>query len=103
MKIYNYFKNRVEGNISQEFRFKNTDETRNYFLEEVKQNELMSKKHKKVCTTLNDIGHFLILAFTITGCILISAFASLIAIPIGITSSAIGLKICAITAGIKKV
>ena len=75
---------------------------KNYFLEEIKQNELMSKKHKKVCTTLNYIEHFLILASTITGCVSISAFASLIGIPIGITSSAIGLKICAITAGIKK-
>ena len=33
----------------------------------------------------------------------ISAFASLIAFPIRITSSAVGLKICALTAGIKKV
>ena len=32
----------------------------------------------------------------------ISAFALLFGIPIGITSSAVGLKICAITAGIKK-
>ena len=63
---------------------------------------MIRKKHKKVCTTLNYIEHFLILASTITGCISISAFASLIGIPIGITSSAIGLKICAITAGIKK-
>ena len=62
----------------------------------------MNEKHKKVCTTLNYIEHFLILASTITGCVSISAFASLIGIPIGITSSAIGLKICAITAGIKK-
>ena len=29
-------------------------------------------------------------------------FASLIGIPVGFTSSAIGLQICAITAGIKK-
>ena len=29
-------------------------------------------------------------------------FASLFGVPVGITSSAIGLKICAITAGIKK-
>ena len=55
--------------MGQEFRSKNKDETRNYFLEEIKQNELMSKKHKKVCTTLNYIEHFLIFAFTITGCI----------------------------------
>ena len=62
----------------------------------------MRKEHKKVCTTLNYTDHFLILASSITGCISISAFASLIGIPIGIKSSAIGLKVCAITAGIKK-
>ena len=62
----------------------------------------MSKKHKRVCATLNYIEHFLILASTISGCISVSAFSSLSGIPIGITSSAIGLKICAITAGIKK-
>ena len=78
------------------------NETRNYFLKEVKQTELMSKKHKKVCTTLNYIEHFLILASTITWYISISVFASLLGIPIGITSSVIGLKICAIAAGIKK-
>ena len=63
--------------MSQEFRLKNINETRNYFLEEIDQNELMSKKHKKVCTTLNYIEHILILAFLITGCISISAFVSL--------------------------
>ena len=62
----------------------------------------MSKKHKKVCATLNHIEQFLILDSTITGCVPISAFASLVGIPIWITSSAIGLKICAITAAIKK-
>ena len=38
---------------------------------------------------------------TNTGCISISSFASLIGVSIGITSSAIGLKICARTTGIK--
>ena len=33
---------------------------------------------------------------------LISTFGSLVCVPVGITSSAVGLKICAITAGIKK-
>ena len=59
------------------------------------------KSTKKACTVLNHIGHFLILASTITGCVLISAFASLVGIPIGITNSGTGLKICAITAGTK--
>ena len=62
----------------------------------------MSRKHKKVCTTLNDIGHFLILAFTITECISNSAFTSSLGIRIEIASSAIGLKTCAIAARIKK-
>ena len=93
----------VEENIGQEFRLKNTDETRNYFLEKIKQNELMSKKDKKVCTTLNYTEHFLILPFAITGCVSISAFAFLVGISIGIKSSAIGLKICAITAVTKKI
>ena len=90
----------VEENISQEFRLKNVDETRNYFLEEIKQNELMSKKHKKVCKTPNYTDHVVILASTIARCISISAFASLIGILMGITSSAIKLKFFAITAGI---
>ena len=57
----------VEENISQEFRLKNIDEARNYFLEDIEQNKLMSSKHKKVFTTLNYIKHLLILASTITG------------------------------------
>ena len=102
MKICNYFENIVGENISQEFRLKDVDETRNCFLKEMEQNELISKKDKKVCTTLNYIEGFLILAFTITRCTSISDFASLLLIPIGTTNYAIGLKICATTAGIKK-
>ena len=64
----------AEGNIIQEFRLKNIDETKNSLIEEINRNELMSKKHKKVCTTLNYIEHFLILASTTTGCVSISAF-----------------------------
>ena len=60
----------------------------------------MSRKHKKVCATLNDIKHFHVLISTITGCISISSFASLHGNPIGITSSPIRLKMCAIAAGL---
>ena len=94
----------VKENIFQEFKLKNINETRNYFLEEIEQNELMSREHKKVCTTLNYIEHFLILASTITGCILVFAFTSFsFSIPIGIWSSAMRFKICAIAAGIKSI
>ena len=43
----------------------------------------------------------LILASTVTVCVSISAFPSLVCVPVRITSSAIGLKICAIIAGTK--
>ena len=62
----------------------------------------MSKKHKKVCRVFNYIDHFFHVTSTITGDVSISAFGSLVGILIGTASSTIGLKIWAITAGIKK-
>ena len=44
----------------------------------------------------------LILASTVAGCVSVSAFTSLVAVPVTITSSVIGLKICAITAETQK-
>ena len=51
----------VKENISQEFRLKNIDEIRYHFIKEIKQNELMSKKNKRVCTNLNYFDHSLVL------------------------------------------
>ena len=56
--MYNDFKKMAEENISQQFRLRNIGKTRNSFLGEIEENELMSKKHEKVC-----------LDFKITGCI----------------------------------
>ena len=91
----------VEEKISQEFRLKNIDETRNYLLEEIEKNEFMSRKHKNVCTTLNYNEHFVIFSFLSYWMFFNSAFASLLGIPIAIRSSSIGLEICAIVSGIK--
>ena len=56
--------------------------------------------YKKTCKYLNYVEHLLILASAVTGCISISAFALLVFIPIGIMSSTVGIKICAIAARI---
>ena len=48
----------TEGNISQEFRLKNTEKIKNYFVKEIHQNESMSK-HKKASAILIYIQHFL--------------------------------------------
>ena len=68
----------AEEDIIKELRLKNTDKTRHYFFEEIKQSELMSRKHKKICLTLNYIENCLILPSTNTGCIWVSAFTSLV-------------------------
>ena len=41
--------------LAQRSRVKNIDETRNYLIKEINRNELMSKKHKNICTTLDFI------------------------------------------------
>ena len=78
-----------EESKSQEFRLKNVDEIRNYFIEEIDQNGLMSTKYKKVCGVWSYTKHLLILVSAVTGCVMcsISSFASLAGIPVGITSS----------------
>ena len=60
------------------------------------------QKAKEVCTTPDYIKHFHILAFAFTAFASVFAFAFLLDIPVGMVSSAVGLKICAIVAGIKK-
>ena len=55
-----------------------------------------------VCRVLNYTDYLLTETSLITGYVYISAFVSLVGIPIGITSSATELKIYAITAVIRK-
>ena len=90
-----------EENISQEFRSKSIDQKKNYLIEDINQNKLTSKKYKKVYRVFNYTEHLLILISPITGCVSISAFVSLVGIPIGIRDSVIGLKNF-ITEGIKE-
>ena len=81
------------------FRLRKIDQTRNYLLEEIKYNDLMSEKCK---STWNCAENLLILVSAVTDFVLITGFASLVCVPIGILSSSVGLNICAIISGIKK-
>ena len=84
-----------------EFRSGKIDERRN-LLEEIKHNDLMSEKYQKTCKYLNYVEHLLILVSKVAVCASVSAFVSLVYVPVGITSYAVGIKIFAITAVIKK-
>ena len=61
----------------------------------------MSEKCKKTHKYLNYIEHSLIWASAVAGFISIYVFTLLVSLLVGITRSAVGLKICTITAGIK--
>ena len=91
----------AKENKSQEFRLKNLEEKKNYFIKEIDKDKLMSTKYKKVCMALNYIEHCIILASAVIECTSNFAFAFLLCILIEITRSAVGLKTCAITAAIK--
>ena len=62
----------------------------------------MSKKFRKARRVMGHIEHLLVLVSTVTGCVSVSAFASLVGIPVGIANSAVGLTNCVIASGIKK-
>ena len=53
----------TEENIRQKFRLRNKDETRSHLTEEINRNDLMSKKHKKICMAFNYIELLLILSY----------------------------------------
>ena len=59
---------------SLEFRLRNIDETRNYLLDEIKHNDLISEKYRKTCKYLNYIEYLLTLASTVIGCVSIFEF-----------------------------
>ena len=81
-------------NTNLDFRLKKQkkDETRNYFLEEIKHNQFGSKKHNRSCKSLNYVEHLLILASTSI------VFACVIGILVELK---IGLEICVKTNGLK--
>ena len=59
-------------------------------------------KRIKQCIGLDYFEHFLLFASAVRRFVSISAFASLVGVPVGITSPSIGLKIYVIIALIKK-
>ena len=58
-------------------------------MDEIKYNNLMSEKYKTTRNYLNYDQHLLALVSTVGDCVLILEFASLICVPVGITSSAV--------------
>ena len=51
--IYKYLKTNMAEEASLQFKLRKVDETRNYLLEEINHNNLISEKYKKTCKYLN--------------------------------------------------
>ena len=104
MRIFDLIKNicLAKERIIQLHRLEHIEQTRNSFIKEIDQNELINKKRQNTFTVLNYIEHFLVSASPVYGFVSVSPFASLLDITIGITISPIGLNICGIIAGIEK-
>ena len=62
----------------------------------------MNEKYKKTRKYLNYVKHLFILVLTVTGWVSISAFASLVCVPVGGISSVVVINSCEIIAEIKK-
>ena len=54
--------------MNQWFILRKIDEIRIYLIEKINRNELMNKKHKKVCGVLNYTDHLLIVISAVTVC-----------------------------------
>ena len=89
-----------EENRSQEFRLKYVDKIRGYLIEEIDRNGLVSKKYK--IGLYNSKLYWTLSYFNFYNSWMYFQFWFCFFSPIGIRSSAIGLKICVINAGIKK-
>ena len=78
--------------------YKKIDDVKIFVLNEINHNDLMSKKSHY----LNNTEHLFFPVLTVTSRVSVPTFASLVCVSVGITSSAVGINICAIIAGIKK-
>ena len=102
-QYYSNLKTAMSEEESLEFGLRKIDEAINYFLDEIKHNDLTSEKYKKRYKYLNYVEHLLIIASTITGCLnFYICFISLCSCWYCKFSSAVGIKTCAITAGINE-
>ena len=74
-------------NDQQHFRLKKIKEIKNYFVAEIKQRELMSKRLSKYFASFDYFDDSLIVLSVTTGSISIASFATVIGAPVGITSA----------------
>ena len=86
---------------NQQFRLNKISEIDDYFISEIKKRELMSKK--LYFSFFDYFDKFLIVLSVTSGSISIASFATVIGIPVGITSASLSLSFSLCTGLVKKI
>ena len=98
-----YETNNLYPNLAddQQFRLNKINEIRDYFVAEIKERELMSKRLSKYIASFDYFDKSLIVLSVTTGSISIASFATVIGAPVGIVSASFSLAF-SISTGIIK-
>ena len=94
--------NAVPLNDQQQFRLNKINEIKDYFVAEIKERELMSKRLSKYIASFDYFDKSLIVLSVTTGSISIASFATVIGAPVGIISASFSLAFSISTGIIKK-
>ena len=86
----------------QQFRLNKINEIKDYFVAEIKERELMSKRLSKYIASFDYFDKSLIVLSVTTGSISIASFATVIGAPVGIASASFSLAFSISTGIIKK-
>ena len=87
---------------NQQFRLNKISEIEDYFIAEIKDRELMSKKFIKYISVLDYFDKSLIVLSVTSGGVSIALFATVIGIPVGITNASLSLAFSLCTRLVKK-
>ena len=89
-------------NDQQQFRLNKINEIKDYFVAEIKERELMSKRLSKYIASFDYFDKSLIVLSVTTGSISIASFATVIGAPVGIVSASFSLISSIFTGIVKK-
>ena len=86
----------------QQFRLNKINEIKDYFIAEIKERELMSKRLSKYIASSCYFDKYLIVLSTTSGSISIASFATVIGTAVGIVSASLSLAFSLTTELVKK-
>ena len=86
----------------QQFRLNKINEIKDYFVAEIKERELMSKRLSKYIASFDYFDKSLIVLSVTTGSISIASFATVIGVPVGMMSASCSLAFSITTGFVKK-